>query len=227
MIFKRDKRAINAFFCDFSSSWWPGHEFFDRYGFKWPDNFEIGARMGEGRIQVIEDFGSGLSLYNHMGVLYPFRETRIIERSCKVKESVIVERFGNRNAFPESDVYFLDTGFKSGTVEYMMFKYHKDHSSFTSFREVLYQFPLSSLTEVVLALRERRAEGLSRFADLEKQEKEEITNHQAFGGWEFIQRDISSCEDQYDERLELPLYHYHFQHSEGINVSVRFEYFEG
>ncbi|MCK7504791.1 MAG: hypothetical protein MZV70_12365 [Desulfobacterales bacterium] len=45
--------------------------------------------------QVIEDLKGGLSLYNHEGNLHPFTEKKIIERQCKVKKSVIVERFGN------------------------------------------------------------------------------------------------------------------------------------
>jgi len=137
MIFKTGKRITRAVFCDFSSSWYPDSAFFDRHGFKWPDDFEHAESVGEARIQVMEDFKSGLSLYNHGGILYPFAEKKIIERRCKVKESVVIDRSGNHNPFPESNVYFLDTGYKLGSVEYMVFKYRKDHSSFTGFREVL------------------------------------------------------------------------------------------
>jgi hypothetical protein len=151
----------------------------------------------------------------------------IIERRCKLRESVILERFGNRNPFTESNVFFLETGYNLGNIEYIVFKYNKNHSSFSSFRDVLYRFPLSALTQIVLLLREQHGKGLSRPTDLEKWENEEILRHQEFKEWQLMERYVSPSEDEYKEICELPLHHYHFQCAEEIDIWLRFEYFKG
>jgi hypothetical protein len=227
MIFRASKRSIDAIFCDFSSSWHPRPEVFDRHGFKWPEDFEDAENVGQTRFQVIEDLKGGLSLYNYEGNLHPFTEKKIIERRCRVKENVIIERFGNQNPFRESNVFFLETGYNLGNVEFMAFNYHKNHSSVTSFREVLYKFPLSALTQIVLPLREQHSKGVSRLIDLEKRENKEILGHQGFKHWQLMKRDTSPSEDEYKEKRELPLHYYHFRNSEEIDVWLRFEFFEG
>jgi len=227
MIFRANKRSIDAIFCDFSSSWHPRPEVFDRHGFKWPDDFEDTENIGQARFQVIEDLKGGLSLYNHEGNLHPFTEKKIIERQCKVKKSVIAERFGNLNPLFEKNIFFLETGYNLGSVEYMVFRYHKDHSSVTSFREILHRFPLSALTQIVLPLREQNSKGISRLTDLEKRESEEIMRHREFKEWQLMKRDVAPSEDEYREKRELPLHHYHFQKDGDIDIWLRFEFFEG
>ena len=227
MIFRTSKDSAHAIFCDFSSSWHPYPVFFDRHGYKWPDDFDDAESVGQAKFQAIEDLKSGLSLYNYEGNLYPFTEKKILERRCKLRESLIIERFGNRNPFPESDVFFLETGYNLGNIEYMVFKYDKNHSSFSSFREVLYRFPVSALTQIVLPLREQHGKGLSRLTDLEKRENEEILGHQEFKEWQLMERYNSPSEDEYKEICELPLHHYHFQRVEEIDIWLRFEYFKG
>jgi hypothetical protein len=227
MIFRTSKGSVHAIFCDFSSSWNPHPAIFDRHGYKWPDDFDDAEIVGQARFQAIKDLKSGLSLYNYEGNLYPFTEKKIIERRCKLRESVIVERFGSHTPFRKSNIFFLDTGYNFGNVEYMLFKYDKDRSSFSSYREVLYRFPLSALTQIVLPLREQQSKGLSRLTDLEKRENEEVRRRQEFNGWQLMERYTSPSEDEYREICELPLHHYHFQCNGQIDVWLRFEFFEG
>lgn len=227
MIFRANKRSIDAIFCDLSSSWYPHPKVFDGNGFKWPDDFEAADSIVQARFQVIEDLKGGLSLYNYKGNLYPFTEKKIIERQCKVKESVILERFGNRNPFYKSSIFFLEIGYNLGTIEYMVFNYRNDHSSHTSFREVLYRFPLSALTQIVLPLREQHSKGISQLADLEMRGNEDILRHQELKEWQLMKRDATPSEDVYGETCELPLCHYHFHHNKGIDTWLRFEFFEG
>jgi len=227
MIFRTRKNSAHAIFCDFSSSWHPHPVLFDRYGYRWPEDFDDAENIGEAKFQTIEDLSSGLSLYNYSGNLYPFSEKKILERSRKLKESVIIERFGDRNSFSESSVFFLEIGYNLGNVEYMVFNYSKNQSSFSKGREVKCRFPLSTLTQIVLPLQEKHSEGLGQLADLEKQEKEEVSRNKDFKDWQLMERYVSPSEDEYREICELPLRHYHFQYAEEIDVWVKFECFKG
>jgi hypothetical protein len=227
MIFKANKNSNYAIFCDFSSSWHPYSEFFDQYGYAWPEDFDDTEKIGEARFQVIEDLSSGLSLYNYGGNLYPYSEKKILQRSLKIKDSVILERFGDRNSFSESNVFFLDIGYNLGSVEYMVFAHNNDHSPFSRIREVVCKFPLSALSQILLPLREKHRQGLGQLSDLEKIAKDEISRNIAFTDWQLMERYISPSEDEYREICELPLHHYHFQYGEEIDVWVKFEYYRG
>jgi hypothetical protein len=228
MFFGASKDPISSMFCDFSSSFWPKEDFFNTLGYKWPDDFEKGEQIGDSRFQVINDFKSGLSFYNHQGILYPDTKKKILERRSKVKKDIIVERFGNRNPFREDDVYLLETGLNDGNVEYIIFNYNKENcNSFSSFRKIIYRFPLFWLIWEVLALKKQRYKKGFSFERIEKLEHEKIINHKKLNEWSFVERIVCPCADVYTERVELPLTDYNFiSRDEQVSIWLKIEFFE-
>ena len=226
MFFGTEKDAINSVFCDFSAGFEPG-QIFEDHGFKWPDDFENAESVGQAKFQVINDLKSGLCIYNHEGTLHPFTEKKILERQYKVKKNVIVERFGNLNPFRADNVYFLETGFNLGNVEYMTFDYKKDNrSSYSSFRKTIHSFPLFWLMMTVLALKEQSNKKSFSLESLEKLENDKILKHAELNGWQFMSRDTSPSADEYRERVELPLRNYYFQRNDQVHIWLKFEFFE-
>ena len=85
--------------------------------------------------------------------------SKILEKYVKVKEDVVVEKYGDRNPSRGGGVYLLETGFnhQNGDIEYITFNYNKeDCNSLSSFRKVVYRFPLFWLMWEVLALTKQK-----------------------------------------------------------------------
>jgi len=230
MFFGSSNDSINSLFCDFSSSFWPKEEFFEILGYKWPDDFEKAERIGNAGFQLISDLRSELMFYNHLGQLYSCSESKILEKYAKVKEEVIVEKYGNRNPFIGGGVYLLETGFnhQNGDIEYITSKYNKeDWNSFSSFRKVVYRFPLFWLMWEVLTLTKQKynKKGISS-ERIKILENEKIISHEKLKEWHLIERDVSPCMDVYRERVELPLRHYNFtSRDDHVHVWLKFEFF--
>ena len=125
-------KSISAVFCDFYSEFLPSlpTEFLDGFGLKWPDDFERNEHVGNSRFQFINDFKSGVCIYNHEGTLYPFQKRKILERKHKIRESIVKEKLYEQTPWFRTDnVYFLETGFNLGDVEFMTFEINKEKSN--------------------------------------------------------------------------------------------------
>jgi hypothetical protein len=228
MAFLFSKGSINSVFCDFYSEYHAIHptEFFGAYGLKWPDDFEKTEDVGNARFQVIRDFKSALCFFNHEGNLHPYTERKLLQRKHKVKKNVVIERLGDRTPFGADNVYFLETGFNLGNVEYMTFDLSKkNQNSFDSYRKVAYRFPLFWLLNEVVALKEKEMPMASQLESIQKLENERILSHQMLKEWKFMERDVSPSADEYRERCELPLNNYYFSRNEQVHIWLKFEFF--
>lgn len=229
MFFQSDRTSVNSVFCDFSSSFFIAQpdDFFTVYNLKWPDDFEDKAGIGTSRFQVINDFKSGLYLFNHEGNLYPFTERKILVRQNKIRKDVITEKFGKLPPFHPDDIYSLETGFNSGNVEFMTFNAsQREKSSFKSYRKVLYRFFLFRLLQNIVELKEMQYKKKLRSQDIEKLEESAILNHAELKEWKFEERDILPSQDEYIEKVEFALKDYHFNSKDDyVDVRLKFELF--
>jgi hypothetical protein len=223
MLFSNPKDSIKSVFCNCSAVFDPG-ELFEEYGFKWPDDIENSESIGQTKFQVINDLQSGLCVYNHEGNLHAFTDRMILQRQYKVKGKSIVERFGTLNPFAANNVYFLETGFNLGSVDFMIFDYKKDNRS--SFRKTIHSFPLFLLMMTVLGLEERSNKNNFSLERQEKLENEVILHHEMLSEWQFMKRNTLASADDYRERVELPLRNYSFQRNDQVHISLKFEFFK-
>lgn len=230
-MFGSSRDSISSIYCDYDSHFHSA-ELYEAIGFKWPDDFDLDSQqisVGKTRFQVIRDLTNGWCYYNHEGNLYPFTKRKILFRDCKLKASVIEERFGKRNPFLASQIWFFEIGFNYGNVEFMIFSYpfEKNMMPVTeSHRKVLYRFPLFKLMSEVLQLKEqveKKSLSLERSKSLEN---EKIFSNEMLRGWEHGGRDISPSADPYSERLESPLRDYYFKKDNQVSIWLHFEFFE-
>jgi hypothetical protein len=221
-------KTINSVFCDFYSEFLPGlpAEFLDVFGLKWPDDFDGTEYIGKSRFQFIHDFKSGACLFNHEGTLHPFTERKILERKHKIRESFVVKRFGERTPFRANNVYFLETGFNLGEVEFMTFEINKEKfNSFESYRKIVYSFPFYWLLNEVVALKEISNKKKLTSENIIQMESDRIIKHKKLEGWQFMERDILPCADEYIEKVERPLHNYYFVRDDKVHVWLEIEFF--
>lgn len=229
MLFWARKGAINSIYCDCDSHFHSA-DLYGANGFKMPDDFEFGnsSSVGTPRFQVIRDLKNGWCFYNHEGNLYPFTKTRILFRDCKIKQNVVEERYGERNPFHTGSIWFFETGFNYGNVEFMIFYYpykKNEMPLIASHRKILYRFPLFWLMNEVLILKEqekKKAFSLERTISLEN---EKIISHEMLQGWQDTGRDTSPSEDDYSERVDFPLHDYYFCRDDQVSIWLHFEFF--
>lgn len=221
-------KTINSVFCDFYSEFLPDlpAEFLDVFGLKWPDDFEGTEDIGKSRFQFIHDFKSGACLFNHEGTLHPFTERKILERKHKIRESLIEETFGEQTSFIANNVYFLETGFNLGDVEFMTFKINKEKfNSFESYRKIVFSFPFYWLLNEVVALAEIKNRKNLASERIQQLESDRILKHKKLEGWRFMERDTSPSADAYREIVELPLHNYYFSRDEQVHIWLKIEFF--
>jgi hypothetical protein len=229
MVLRARKGAVNSVYCDCDSHFLSA-DLYEVNGFKMPDDFELGnsGSVGTTRFQVIRDLKNGWCFYNHDGNLYPFTKTRILFRDYKIKQSVVEERFGEHNPFHTDSIWFFETGFNYGSIEFMIFCYpykKNEMPLIASYRKILYRFPLFWLMNEVLILKEqekKKAFSLERTRSLEY---EKIIRHEMLQGWQHTGRDTSPSEDQYSERVDFPLHDYSFNRDDRVSIWLHFEFF--
>ena len=222
-------KSINSVFCDFYSEFLPGlpTEFLDGFSLKWPDNFERNEYVGNSRFQFINDFKSGVCIYNHEGTLYPFQKRKILERKHKIRESIVKEKLYEQTPWFRTDnVYFLETGFNLGDVEFMTFEINKEKiNSFESYRKIVYSFPFYWLLNEVVALAEIKNRKNLSSERIQQIESDRILKHKKLEGWRFMERDTSPSADAYREIVELPLHNYYFSRDEQVHIWLKIEFF--
>ena len=179
---------------------------------KWPDDFEKTEDVGNARFQVIRDFKSALCFFNHEGNLHPYTERKLLQRKHKVKKNVVIERLGDRTPFSSDNVYFLETGFNLGNVEYMTFDLSKkNQNSFDSYRKVAYRFPLFWLLNEVVSLKEKEMPKASQLESFQKLENERILNHQMLEEWKFMERERLAFCRRISRKMRTPIEQLLFQ----------------
>jgi len=99
--------------------------------------------------------------------------------------------------------------------------------TYSSYRKILYTFPLSSLTQIVLSLKKETNKRHTSLDKLKQLEAKKISEFKYLNGWCLMERDILPSEDEYIERCEFPLQNYSFQHDDGLDVEIKFEFFQG
>lgn len=223
-------KSISSVFCDFYSEFLPGlhTEFLDGFGLKWPDDFERTEDLGNSRFQFIHDFKSGACLFNHEGTLHPFTERKLLERKHKIKESFVRERLGDRTPwFRVDNVYFLETGFNLGSVEFMTFDVDniEKSDSFKSYRKVIYRFPFFWLLNEAVALKEIEIKKNLAFESIQHIESDRILKHEKLEKWQCMERNILASVDEYIERVERALHNYYFTINNLVHIWLKIEFF--
>jgi hypothetical protein len=225
-------KSINSVFCDFSSTFNPTipTKYTDVFGLRWPDDFEINKFIKSSHFQLINDFKTGLSFFNHEGTLFPHSKKIILERHFKIKECFIKERYADQTLpFNEDNVFLFETGYNSGNVEFIMFDLDNDFNSlinsFQGFRKVLYGFPFLFFLDEVCKIEETRIRKALNYNKIEQIENDLIINRMNQEGWQFMERDTSPSKDEYVEIVELPLQNYYFTKDETVHIWIEIAFF--
>src|SRR3989338_5533919 len=151
------KESVTFVLCDVHSVFMATDQTFGAFCLKWPDDFDKTPVIGSSRFQVTRDFKSDACLINHEGILSPFTERKILTRRHKVKESSVKKLIGDRTPLREDNVFFLETGFNMGNIEFMTFDLRKKkQTAFDSYRIVAFSFPLLWLLNEVVTLKETK-----------------------------------------------------------------------
>ena len=226
MSFIFGRESVTAAFCDIHSEFMATNQTFDGFGLKWPDDFDIKTpAIGSSRFQITRDFKSGACLINHDGILSPFTERKILTRRHKVKESSVKKRIGDRAPFSADNVFFLETGFNIGNIEFMTFDLRKKkQTAFDSYRVIAFSFPLFWLLNEVVDLEETKNKKGLDYDRIQELENDRILKNAKLKGWSFTERDTSPSEDQYREIIEWPLHDYCFER-ERTMIWLKFEFF--
>jgi len=226
MSFIFGKGSVSSVFCDFSSEFIAADPTFAAFGLKWPDDFEKTPDVGNSRFQITRDLKSGACLLNHEGRLYPYTERTILERKHKLKENLVKKQLGERTPFRPNSVFFLETGFNLGNVEFINFDLKRGkQTSFESYRKIAYSFPLFWLLNEVVALEETMSNKDLTSDRVEQLENDKILKNEKLNGWRLAERNTSPSADEYLERCERPLHDYYFSRDDQVHIWLKFEFF--